>query len=455
MEVEPSIKERRKLLFQKLLVTACALIVEFFYLFSPAPLWAETIEELKAGVVKIAAEVDGKRRVGTGFIVNLEENAAYIVTVAHVIEGDQRPQVAFFPQANQFMSARVLGLDGGDPNGLAALIVEGQLPEGLRPLIADTELQVRGGEESTIIGFPGEAGTPWLVTAGNIGGRKGSRLTFTGVISEGSSGSPLLVNDKVVGVVTEMGNRLGYAVPMVTARFSLEGWGVELAEKKLDEITGKDGAPMVFIPAGEFTMGSDEGEADERPAHRVFVDAFYIDKYEVTTDLFFKFLRATNSATPPDWTQVRLTQHADLPVVGINWYIADAYCQWAGKRLPTSAEWEKAARGTGGLKYPWGYEDPTTELANYGQSVSDAVYDDRLATVDSYKSGTSPYGIYNMAGNVGEWVSNKSVVFSGYRLVRGGSWRLAARSLRSSYKGSRHSGDAYNDIGFRCAQDAP
>jgi len=181
---------------------------------------AQTIDELKAGVVKIVARVGGHERIGTGFIVSLQANAAYIVTVSHVVEGDPNPQVAFFPEATKFLPARVVGVEGGNPNGLAALVVEGKLPEGLRPLITDTDGQVRGGEESKTIGFPGEAGT--------IGGRKGSQVTFSGVIYEGSSGGPLLVNDKVVGVVNEMGSQLGYAIPMVTAKFTLEGWGASV-----------------------------------------------------------------------------------------------------------------------------------------------------------------------------------------------------------------------------------
>jgi S1-C subfamily serine protease len=107
--------------------------------------------------------------------VNLQGNAAYIVTVSHVVENDPNLQVVFFPEATKFLSARVVGIEGGNPNGLAALVIEGKLHEGIRPLTTDTDGQVRGGEESKTIGFTGGAGTPRLVPTGTIGGRKGSQ----------------------------------------------------------------------------------------------------------------------------------------------------------------------------------------------------------------------------------------------------------------------------------------
>ena len=122
------------------------------------------------------------------------------------------------------------------------------------------------------------------------------------------------------------------------------------------KITGKDGAPMVLVPAGEFAMGSPEGEggSDEHPPHMVDLDAFYIDQYEVTVERYKRFLTQTDRAHPKYWEQVELKRDAQKPVVGIDWDDAQAYCEWAGKRLPTEAEWEKAARGTDKRPYPWG-----------------------------------------------------------------------------------------------------
>ena len=168
---------------------------------------------------------------------------------------------------------------------------------------------------------------------------------------------------------------------------------------------------MVLIPAGEFVMGSPpgEGEDDEHPQKRIYLDAFYIAKYEVTTARYAKFLRATGSEKPNYWDKVNLNNHSNRPVVGVNWHDAKAYCGWAGKRLPTEAEWEKAARGTDGRRYPWGDSAPTSSLANYDRYVSNwegDLYDGRLQDIDSYETGKSPYGIYDMAGSVWEWVAD-------------------------------------------------
>jgi len=122
------------------------------------------------------------------------------------------------------------------------------------------------------------------------------------------------------------------------------------------EVTGKDGAPMVLVPAGEFLYGDNN--------QRLSLPAFYIDKYEVSTRLYAAFIRDTRRAQPSDWSQqVALVGSGDRPVVNVTWHDADAYCRHYGKRLPTEQEWEKAARGTDGRKYPWGNEEPSSRHA--------------------------------------------------------------------------------------------
>ncbi len=124
-----------------------------------------------------------------------------------------------------------------------------------------------------------------------------------------------------------------------------------IAREPAAEITGEDGAPLVLVPAGTFTMGDDE----EAPKRDVFIDAFYMDRFEVTTSRFARFLTATGSVRPPDgWEELDPAKGAELPVAGVDWNDADAYCRWAGRRLPTEAEWEKAARGSDGRHFPWG-----------------------------------------------------------------------------------------------------
>ncbi|TAJ08876.1 MAG: hypothetical protein EPO61_08200 [Nitrospirae bacterium] len=230
---------------------------------------------------------------------------------------------------------------------------------------------------------------------------------------------------------------------------------------QIKEIIGKDGAPMVLVPAGEFTMAS--GSA----TRRVALDAFYLDKYEVTVARYGKFLTATKRKEPENWGN-SYTYQAGQPITGVTWDDALAYCQWAGKRLATETEWEKAARGTDGRLYPWGNDPPDPRLANY-QVESGYSSTAGLKAVGSYEEGKSPYGAHDMAGNVWEWVAdwydedyyrhgpnqNPSGPASGEeKVIRGGSWDFQARALltvsRMSYAPTMRTGF----IGFRCAQDA-
>ena len=216
------------------------------------------------------------------------------------------------------------------------------------------------------------------------------------------------------------------------------------------EITGKDGAPMVLVPAGEFTMGSNDGDADEKPERLVTLEAFLIDKYEVSTKLYAKFIQAIGRSQPDGWSQqVALVGSGDRPVVNVTWHDADAYCRHYGKRLPTEQEWEKAARGTDGRAYPWGNEEPSSQHALfntewYGYGT--------LATAESYEAGKSPYGLYHMAGNVWEWTGSDYIGSS--KVLRGGAWNNDARNVRSANRYGDTPSGGNNNYGFRCAQDS-
>ena len=190
---------------------------------------ADEIGDLKAGVVKITAKVDGKTRVGTGIIVRLESDAVHIVTASHVIEGDPHPNVSFFTRPNRPLDAKVVGMEGGDPRGLAALLVEGEIPSGLRALWIDPTAELSGGEPVTLIGFPRRLGTAWAITIGSISGLRGRDITFQAPADEGNSGGPLIMHGKVVGVVTESRGQFGFAVPTPIVRVALSSWGVRLA----------------------------------------------------------------------------------------------------------------------------------------------------------------------------------------------------------------------------------
>lgn len=242
---------------------------------------------------------------------------------------------------------------------------------------------------------------------------------------------------------------------------------------------GKDGAPMVLVPAGAFTMGSNDGLPAERPEHVVTLDAYHIDRYEVSLQLYRKFLVAAKHDAPPTWDDEAAETVGDRPAVGMGWADAAAYCAWAGKRLPTEAEWEKAARGTDGRRYPWGPMQPFVDIANYNRGVwvSEAV---TLAGVAGgvegmsvrhglKEGGRSPYGLHHMAGNAAEWVAdwydreyyskspeeNPTGPAKGEKkVIRGGSWSDLPMALRSSARVSAEPDFQDRAIGFRCAMDA-
>lgn len=240
----------------------------------------------------------------------------------------------------------------------------------------------------------------------------------------------------------------------------------------VNTITGKDGAPMVLIPAVNFWMGSldSEGDKAEHPRHQIYLDAFYMDKFEVTVERYADFMRAKNRSKPNYWDQMDSSKHRNLPVVGVDWYDANAHCEWVGKRLPTEAEWEKAARGTDGRTYPWGNERPAARLANFRKGFTVNVYDERLAPVDSYEAGNSPYGFHHMAGNVWEWTADwydenyygkspernpKGPSSGQYWVLRGGSWGFGPSVVRSADRRRVSPENQDDGLGFRCAQDVP
>ena len=257
---------------------------------------------------------------------------------------------------------------------------------------------------------------------------------------------------------------------------------------------------MVLIPKGSFLMGVDkqvnaktekmskikklkyavsrEAFHDEGPAHRVMLDAFYMDQYEVSNQHYGDFIKATGYPAPAYWDD-HLRNKPNQPVSGVNWHDANAYCSWANKRLPTEAEWEKAARGPEGYKYPWGNEINTSN-ANFGRKQ------EFTANVDAYPQGKSAYGVYSMAGNVFEWVADwydpnyykytkdtdnptgpkegaflsrtgtyiDRIAVGKKRVIRGGSWYAPAESVTTTH---RFWNDPMNNsygvgLGFRCAR---
>ena len=221
-------------------------------------------------------------------------------------------------------------------------------------------------------------------------------------------------------------------------------------------INEKDGAELVYVPAGEFLMGSEDADAwdNEAPEHVVYLDAYWIYKHEVTNAQYRQCIE--EGVCSGD-----LGRHPenDYPAVYIDWYGAVDYCEWAGGRLPTEAEWEKAARGEDGRTYPWGEASPNCSLAQHGSCLGETV------PIGSNPDGASPYGALDMAGNAWEWVAdwydadyyqnspaeNPTGPVSGtYRVIRGGSWYHAGRTLRASYRHGFLPDSSDSSYGVRC-----
>ncbi|WP_447976961.1 formylglycine-generating enzyme family protein [Candidatus Nitrospira bockiana] len=284
------------------------------------------------------------------------------------------------------------------------------------------------------------------------------------------------------------------AVAMATA-----AWGLDVADvitaqwtpegKKLAmeraQMPAKDA--MVLVPAGPFLMGSSKrvdrnAYVTEFPQRSVYLDAFEIDKYEVSALQYLKFVLATDRPPLVDWRydggnfQESMAHH---PVMHVSWYDADAYCRWAGKRLPTEAEWEKAARGEDGRVNPWGNQPAGLTRANFGRTGLSGPVRDRperlmlyppIIAVDKYENAVSPYGVHQMIGNVAEWVADwydkdyysvapernpKGPATGTQRAFRGGGWMDSTTTMRAAMRNGADPDTKINWLGFRCAKDLP
>ncbi|MFN0110731.1 MAG: SUMF1/EgtB/PvdO family nonheme iron enzyme [Blastocatellia bacterium] len=217
---------------------------------------------------------------------------------------------------------------------------------------------------------------------------------------------------------------------------------------------------MISIPGAEFVMGRDDGNDYEKPAHKVVIKTFYIDETEVTNAQYQEFVDATRRQAPPHWPNGRApTGEASHPVYNVSWDDAMAYASWASKRLPTEEEWEYAARGADGRLYPYG-NVPKTQYSN----ASEDEFRVPLA-VKNYPQGASPFGIYDMAGNVAEWTADDFHLYpgsklpvndpnSGRKVVRGGAFNIPAAAQTATDKYFYPSSTKNMSIGFRCAKDA-
>ena len=285
---------------------------------------------------------------------------------------------------------------------------------------------------------------------------------------------------------------------------------LEIGEAHGDYVHSADDAPMVYVPAGHFLRGTTKVDAGawsgqfgdffevETPQRSIYLSAYYIDKFEVTNRQYGDFLDAVargegdflhpdaptdKDFTPTYWRDGRLNG-PDHPVTAVDWYDAYAYCRWAGKQLPTEAQWEKAARGPDGLTYPWGDAWQADYSNNVESTFGKPVLGDRqwvlllgnleldamtafTQPVGSFPHGVSPYGVHDMGGNLWEWVRDRYVKdyyrtapshdppgppdASPYRVLRGGCWSSHRGKLRAAYRNYDLAADRHLEIGFRCA----
>jgi serine/threonine-protein kinase len=207
-------------------------------------------------------------------------------------------------------------------------------------------------------------------------------------------------------------------------------------------------------------MGSTWGDEFESPPHRIVVKPFFIDTHEVTCDEYQKFIAATEYPTPPGWINGQYpTGTARRPVTGVNWDDANAYAKWAGKRLPSEAEWEFAARGTEGRRYPWGNE------WRPGFSNADSTSLGRMSDVGAYSAGASPFGLFDMVGNAWEWTSSDFIAYPGSnvsvqssednKVIRGGCYLSKKTQATATYRfsWSARNAEGYENTSFRCVKD--
>lgn len=233
-------------------------------------------------------------------------------------------------------------------------------------------------------------------------------------------------------------------------------------------ISDADGMVIVYVPAGEFLMGSPEGvgDYDEDPQHTVTLDGYWIDQTEVTNGMYELCIDAGVCTPPGDISSPTHgeyfgnTQFTNYPMINVNWNQANTYCEWAGRQLPTEAQWEKAARGTDGRTYPWGENPPNENLVNYNENIGDTT------EVGSYPNGASPYGALDMSGNVWEWVAdwygenyyaqsptnNPTGPSTGKsRVIRLGSWFNIDIDISATDRGRDDPKNSAYYYGFRCA----
>ena len=273
-------------------------------------------------------------------------------------------------------------------------------------------------------------------------------ITYTSTSTATSTNTPTLTSTTTPTFTPDLGEGAGMTMPREA-----------------------DGMVMVYVPAGTFTMGSMTGDADERPVHQVFLDAYWIDQTEVTFSMYGLCFKAGRCAAPKAEGAASRAAYltsptfADYPVVDIDYYDASTYCRWAGARLPSEAEWEKSARGIDDRLFPWGDADPSCLYANFGGTSGCA---GGMLPGGSFPTGASAFGVFDLSGNAWEWVADWYGPYPGDTVenptgpasgtekgLRSGSWNSLSDEIRLSNRGRSDPTISFGTIGFRCAMIPP
>ena len=450
----------------------------------------------------VRIEATGPSGHGSGFLVRVDGNVAYVATASHVVEGDPAPRVFFRSRPHSPVPASVVQLEGGDPDGFAVLRLDSGVPSGLQPLAmaagGGSNLRERTPVEA--LGIPADIGN-WAPLPGSVISWKNRKILFSGGVDEGNSGGPLLAGEAVVGMVMRA-TRFGEAVPAFSLRIFLRNNGVHWREapggravegpsppvpigpkagpKEGESFRDCDICPeMVVIPAGSFRMGSPEGEPgrseDEGPVRTVsFARPFAMARNEVSFEEWDACVRDGGCDHEPEdqgWGRGR------RPVINVSWKDAQAYVQWLSRktgedyRLPSEAEWEYAARA--GTQTPFFTGDCiSTDQANYdgnfdyaGCGAKTGVYRGKTLPVGSL--AINGWGLFDVLGNVWEWTedcwnnsyrgapSDGSAWNQGDcsgRVSRGGSWSGVPGVVRSAIRGGDVTEFRGSGVGFRPAR---
>ncbi len=427
------------------------------------PVWDQT-NDWQAGIAQVIAKGHGA---GAGFVVAVRAGRAYLLTCAHVVEGDPNPLVYFRVSQEARFPAEVRHLEGGRTDGLALLVVENP-PANVRSL-ESAKSAVGAGTPVIVAGYPVSVGA-FTMLPGTVASVRGTELYLDRDTGEGFSGGPVVSNGSVAGMVFGHQGGFGKAIPSGILDIYLRGldviWAGDTrpredprpetpsgtAEGALRE-NPKDGLTYVWIPPGKFKMGCPEEDgtcqSEERPVHDVEIThGFWMGRTEVTQAAYQKVMKGNPSAF----------RGTDRPADKVIWNEAKAYCEAVGMRLPTEAEWEYAARA--------GSEKPT-----YAELERVAWYDGNSDGQTHPVAAKKPnaWGLYDLLGNVWEWTADwydpgyydqkfskdpHGPVGGMDRVARGGSWATVARSMRVSVRDGGGPGHRSSGVGFRCAGES-